>query len=162
MILADQLKTIRSHQSEPPVNVVRIAKNFGIKVYRSRPGKWPGSLSGVLRRDPDDNEKFQIYTNGDHHIHRRRFTIAHEIAHFILHRDLIGTGIRDDALYRSGLSNRLEAEANLLAADILMPWHLLKSFEQESSTIKSLAEIFKVSKDAMSIRLLGIPYRMAD
>lgn len=59
-----------------------------------------------------------IYVNKGHHVNRRRFTTAHEIAHFILHQDFIGDGIADDGLYRSKLSNAMEAQANKLAADI--------------------------------------------
>ena len=47
---------------------------------------------------------YAIFVNkGDRYKTRQRFTIAHKIAHFILHREAIGDGIVDDALYRSGL-----------------------------------------------------------
>ncbi|MCV5491602.1 ImmA/IrrE family metallo-endopeptidase, partial [Escherichia coli] len=54
---------------------------------------------------------------------RRRYTLAHEIAHFLLHRHLLRDGITDDVLYRSSQSSQIEAEANRLAADIIMPMH---------------------------------------
>ena len=158
MIMSDQLKIINTSQLKAPVQTVPIAKRLGLKVYRSKPNVWPSDLSGLLRKAPDDPKKFNIYVNGDHHVHRRRFTIAHEIAHFVLHRDLIGRGISDDALYRSGLNNSVEAQANRLAADILMPWHLIDPYiENGISDIGVLADTFKVSKSAMSIRM-GVPY----
>jgi predicted transcriptional regulator len=44
-----------------------------------------------------------------------------------------------------------------MAADILMPWHLLRPIlDRGESDIASLAERFKVSRDAMAIRL-GVP-----
>jgi Zn-dependent peptidase ImmA (M78 family) len=74
-----------------------------------------------------------------------------------LHKARIGDGITDDALYRSGLSNKEEAMANKLAADILMPWHLINLvMDQGITTIPELAKSFHVSESAMSIRL-GIP-----
>lgn len=80
------------------------------------------------------------------------------MAHFILHRDKIGSGITDDGLYRSRLSNTIEVEANKLAADILMPWHLLNQrISPEVRSVEEMAEIFNVSKSSMSIRL-GVPY----
>lgn len=87
---------------------------------------------------------------------RKRFTIAHEIAHIIFHRDKIGAGLVDDALYRSRLSNTEEIEANKLAAQILMPWNLINQYMDANAAVQSLAEIFDLSDSAMAIRL-GIP-----
>ena len=164
MILAEMFAKIRRNQVKAPVNVLQIANALGLKVYRSRPGKWPRGLSGLIRRAPKKDDKFAIYVNGDHDERRRRFTIAHEIAHFVLHRHLIGDGIYDDALYLSGLSSDVEAQANELAADILMPWNLIDKVldSVETINIESLADRFQVSNDAMAIRLLGVPYRKPD
>ncbi|HCM3005245.1 TPA: ImmA/IrrE family metallo-endopeptidase, partial [Klebsiella pneumoniae] len=93
---------------------------------------------------------------------RQRFTLAHEIAHFLLHRDRIGDGITDDILYRSKLSDFMEVQANRLAADILMPGHLLekKLLEltqtvelRDEQKIERLAEVAGVSTTAIKIRL---------
>ena len=106
---------------------------------------------------------YAIFVNNNHHTHRRRFTIAHEIGHFVLHGDLIGDGIAEDYLLRAdGFPNRIETEANKFAASLLMPRHLMIDYQiQGILSIPELAKIFNVSKDAMSIRLLGIPYRQA-
>lgn len=154
MTLEDAINLIRSYQLKAPVQVVPIAEVFELEVYRAN--GWPDDISGMIKRGKSG--KYQIYVNAKHHVNRRRFTIAHEIAHFICHKDFIGDGIVDDALYRSKLSNRLEAEANRFAADILMPWHLLvPSINEGNDDIEVLAEMFGVSKSAMSIRL-GVPY----
>ena len=60
----------------------------------------------------------------------------------------------DDALYRSGLSNSIEVQANKLAADILMPWTYLENdvIEYESD-VAALAERYNVSRAAMEVRL---------
>lgn len=154
MLFETQLEIIKSHQATAPVHVVPIAEALGIQVF-SVPN-WPDNLSGMIRREDD---ACKIYVNKDHHPHRRRFTIAHEIAHYVLHRDLIGDGIADDALYRSTLSNKIESQANSFAADILMPWHLLNPVLRNIDNISQLAEMFQVSKSAMSIRL-GFPYEI--
>lgn len=152
------LGIIREHQESPPIPVIRIAHQLGAKVYKAK--NWPSTTSGKVCRN---NKKggsggYVIYTNAKHPEVRRRFTIAHEIAHMVLHPDLIGDGIRDDALYRSELSGTVEAQANRLAADILMPWHLVNAaVEDGADSVDELAAIFKVSKSAMSIRL-GVPY----
>ncbi len=70
-------------------------------------------------------------------------------------------GVVEDALLRAdGLTNKIEAEANRFAADLLMPWHLLRQLQAQGVTsVENLAVNFEVSQDAMSIRLLGVPYR---
>lgn len=151
--ILDRMEIIRANQSELPVSVTRIAREFGIRVFKS--SGWPDKLSGLIRKNQG---KYEIFVNGQHPLVRRRFTIAHELAHFILHRDEIGNGITDDVLYRSGLSNKMEKEANQLAADILMPWKLLDPIlDSGESDIRKLADMFKVSPSTMSIRL-GVPY----
>lgn len=154
MTLEEQKEVIKRAQNQAPVPVVGIARELGLDVYAAR--NWPDTLSGMIKRADDGT--YDIYVNASHAKTRRRFTIAHEIAHYVLHRDSIGNGITDDALYRSGLSNRQEAHANRFAADILMPWSLLDSLIDNGTTdIVVLAGIFSVSRSAMSIRL-GVPY----
>lgn len=113
----------------------------------------------MIVRDPERGgaSGFAIYVNAKHSEVRRRFTIAHEIAHFVLHRDLISDGITEDALYRSGLSDAVEREANGLAAEILMPRHLVRSYVASGTrNAAELAEIFEVSQQAMEYRLANL------
>lgn len=158
MTVAEALNAIRSMQVQAPVKVVPIANRLGLEVYRMH--GWPDDLSGMIKKDKEygGGSGFAIFVNADHPNVRRRFTIAHEIAHFVLHRDHIGTELLDDALYRSGLSGPMEVAANKLAADILMPWHLLNEYLSNGvDSVAELAKIFDVSKSSMSIRL-GVPY----
>lgn len=145
---------ITRHQRTAPVRVGAIAADLGVKVLIS---DLPLSISGKLSRDPDDRSKWIIRVNRHEHKHRQRFTIAHEIAHYVLHRDEVGDELVDDTFYRSGLSERREFEANSLAADILMPWPLLRRLMQEGhTTSEELARALEVSPAAMHIRL-GLP-----
>lgn len=155
IVEADRI--ISAHQQTAPVETIEIAEALGIKVYKV--GNWPENLSAMIRRDPErgGHSGYAIYVNAKHPRVRRRFSIAHEIAHFALHRSLIGDGITDDALYRSTMSNSVEAQANRMAADILMPWHLIrKATDQGIDTVEALAKHFDVSKSTMSIQL-GVP-----
>ncbi len=149
---------LKRHQKEAPVQTVPIANEIGIDVYKTL--EWPNDLSGMIQKSEEyaGESGYAIFVNASHPETRRRFTIAHEISHFVLHRNLIGDGIKDDALYRSGLSSAVEAGANRLAADILMPWRLINSaIDKGIDRIDALAVHFNVSKSAMSIRL-GVPY----
>ena len=154
MTLVEIDKIIQKHQKNPPVKIFNLARALGIKVFKAH--DWENDVSGLIKRKWDGS--YVIMTNAKHSIVRRRFTVAHEIAHFALHRDLIGDGIADDALYRSSLGGSIERQANNYAANLLMPWHLINSeFEKGANSIEELAERFRVSKAAMSIRL-GIPW----
>lgn len=139
------------------MDVVAIAKELGANVWSMR---MPPNISGKIFRDPLNGgpSGFSIAVNQADHLNRKRFTIAHEIAHFILHRDRLENGdLIDDAMYRSGLSTREEVAANNLAAQILMPMELIqKLINQGTKDVPSLAEKFQVSQAAMKIRL-GIP-----
>ncbi len=153
----DKMEIIRRHQDAAPVQTVQIASDMGLKVWHVP--SWPDDLSGKIMKSADygGDSGYAIFVNKNHHVNRRRFTTAHEIAHFVLHEQYIGDGIADDGLYRSRLSNSMEAQANSLAADILMPWHLLnKHLDWGVGDVATLAKTFNVSKSAMSIRV-GVP-----
>ncbi len=159
IVRADQI--ISAHQRSAPVQTIDIAEALGIKVYKA--GNWPDNLSAMIRKDDErgGSSGYAIYVNSKHARVRRRFSIAHEIAHFALHRNLIGDGITDDALYRSTLSSAVEVQANRMAADILMPWHLIReATESGINTVEALAKHFDVSKSTMAIQL-GVPYEAA-
>lgn len=149
----NEYEIIRKHQEKAPVDVLAIARDLEIEVFED--DELPSKMSGLLSGDDDG---YYIIVNAKHHPNRQRFTIAHEIAHFVLHRDSIGDGIQDNALYRSHLSGRQETEANKMAADILMPWELIDEIIENSKrpTVEGLAKKLRVSRGAMSIRL-GVP-----
>lgn len=153
----EKLNVIQQHQTNAPVQTVALADQLGLKVWHVP--NWPDDLSGKIVRSDDQGGQsgYAIYVNGNHPVNRRRFTTAHEIAHFILHSEFIGDGIVDDGLYRSRLSNAMESQANKLAADILMPRFLLNQHIANGVTsVAELAQIFQVSESAMSIRV-GAP-----
>ncbi|RYD94539.1 MAG: ImmA/IrrE family metallo-endopeptidase [Sphingobacteriales bacterium] len=151
---------IADHQDVAPVRLSELAKAFGVPVKAATLA--PG-ISGEIR--PDENG-FVIRINRHDPAKRQRFSVAHELAHFLLHADQIGTGISDDVLYRSSLSDRREAQANRLAADILMPDDLVRQQVEAAhekgvgDLVLFLAEEFAVSEAAMRIKLdqLGIAY----
>ncbi len=102
---------------------------------------------------------FKITINKHEPKHRQRFTLAHEIAHYLLHHDLIGVGLTDNVLYRSKLTDAKEAEANRLASDILMPKPLLRDWVKDcgesraADYISRASAAFGVSEDAMRVSL---------
>ena len=137
---------------EAPVDLLAMARALGLTVQMDAP--MSPDLSERIRHGGNGPAGFHIEVNGAHSPNRRRFTLAHEIAHFLLHRDLIGDGIDDTALYRSRLSDQTEVEANRLAADILMPAALLRDiYRAGARSLAGLSATFQVSEEAMRIRL---------
>jgi len=98
------------------------------------------NVSGELRRL--DNGGYKISVNGKEHPFRRRFTMAHELAHFYLHASLVGKGTDDNKVYKSTSDGRFynqniekkhEYEANSFAIFILMPEHLIERWIDENA-----------------------------
>jgi Zn-dependent peptidase ImmA (M78 family) len=147
------LQILRQFTNETPVKVGALAAALGLRVVLA---SLPMNISGLIQ--PDD-QGFVVKINRFESKERQRFTIAHEIAHYLIHRDRINAGIVDSVLYRSKLSSRMEAEANRLAADIVMPSDAVNAAMQNygntvgENGIAELAEQFGVSKQAMAIRV---------
>ena len=150
--------------SKPPVPVETIAELLDLKV-RLEP--FEGEISGCTIRRGD---KAIIGVNSLHHPNRQRFTIAHEIGHFFLHKGeqiIIDRGFRvnfrDDESGKA--ENPEEIEANYFAAELLMPTDLLvqdlkgKIIDvEDDSIIRELAEKYRVSPQALSYRLVNVGY----
>jgi len=151
------MQILAKYHSNAPVNVLGIAKELGLTVWGM---DLLPNISGKIFRDPQNGgpSGFSIAVNSAEPIVRQRFTIAHEIAHFLLHRSQLEKGdLVDDAMYRSGLSSAEEAAANKMAAHILMPFSLINSLVSSGVTdVTDLAARLQVSQTAMKIRL-GIP-----
>ena len=151
--LADFWEVVKKWQGDIPVDVAGLARACGARVFKA--GFENENVSGMIRRE--DGE-FVIYVNREHADVRQRFTIAHELAHLILHQPQIGDGVTDDAMYRSKLSSFVESEANAMAGEILMPReHVARMRTDATQSIETMAVAFNVSTHAMSVRL-GIPY----
>ena len=144
------------YKSEVPVRLGALAAELGLEVFKStlRPG-----ISGLIEPSASASSGYRIKINRHEIVERQRFTLAHEIAHFLLHRFEIGKGVVDDTLYRSALSSRKEVEANKLASQIIMPLPSVRLADEELShlpvdeKVETLAKRFRVSQQAMRIRL---------
>lgn len=157
MIPAEVQAVLDDAIKSTPVDVQAAARRLGVKVYSA---KLAPKVSGVLLRDPSYGSEsgFVIFVDRDEPAVRQRFTAAHELGHFALHKDSVGDRNEDNYLLRSeGMSNRQEVEANRFAADLLMPMDLIhKKMKEGVTSVKDLARAFNVSPTAMSIRL-GLP-----
>ena len=145
---------------KPPVPVELVADHLGVQVDEFDLGC---DCSGVLIRQED---RAVIGVNRFDHPNRRRFTIAHEIGHYVLHEreTYVDTGYRvnfRDLDSGSGTKSE-EIEANRFAAALLMPESMVRrafddlAFElagTKDDELSALAELFGVSTQAMAYRL---------
>jgi len=155
---AEVLETAGIHRA--PVDVERIASKLGAQIEFE---KADDEISGALFRLAIP----VIGVNSTHPLNRQRFTIAHEIAHLVLHNDSAHTDYRN--VVSSQATDPKEIEANKFAAAILMPEYLIrKSVAKrtkplDESAIRRLSVVYRVSAQAMALRLtnLGIAVDMS-
>jgi IrrE N-terminal-like domain len=151
----EQTAIIAQFQREAPIDITAMANGLGLIVYDDYE-LGPG-ISGMIQQDlsGESPSGYVISVNANEHYNRRRFTVAHECAHFLRHRDKIGDGIFDDAMYRSEkMNSQEEFEANNTAAELLMPRRLVGEYVRAGlSDISGLAAKFQVSEAAMRVRM---------
>jgi Zn-dependent peptidase ImmA (M78 family) len=149
--------------SEPGLDVKRIAENRGAIVVEE-PNE--NDFSGFLFRSSDSSPIIGV--NANHAPTRKRFTIAHELGHLLLHSksgvhvDQAIVQMRD-ATASAGVDED-EMEANRFAAELLMPRSFLERdlealgpiHADDERAIASLAKKYRVSPQAMAIRLSAL------
>lgn len=134
------------------LDVEKVANSMGIEVVKE---KLKDNISGKLEINGDDA---RIVINAEHSRQRQRFTIAHELGHYILHRKEQNT-FEDVIFFRGKDMTNIEYSANKFAGDLLMPEDKVR--ERISSGIKDLRELssyFDVSVAAMRYRVVNLGY----
>jgi Zn-dependent peptidase ImmA (M78 family) len=152
-MMPDPMTVIATHWDSTPVPINQIIRDIGVPLsYEAL----DDNISGYIERRDGG---YRIVVNSSHAKTRQRFTAAHELGHYIYHRDLLGEGVGDNRAYRTEGTNRPNAnirpiherQANSFAANVLMPRHRLVAVTGE--TTAALAARFGVSQAAMKIRL---------
>jgi hypothetical protein len=153
---------------ELPIPVRDIARRRAQIVER----EIPGDISGMLIPIEGANEWIIVVAKHENEI-RKRFTIAHELGHLVLHSYTTphadrGYKLRDA---RSSDGSILEEiEANQFAAELLMPercvieeiraeglnYDLSIESEEADAKIGRIARRFQVSRQAMVIRISSL------
>lgn len=150
-----------------PVNLEAIAAHLNAQVVLEHLDR---AVSGMLYRD---DEHVVIGVNAAHTERRRRFTIAHELGHLVLHKgrplvvDHVRVNFRD--ANSSAATDQEEIQANAFAAAVLMPRDSLIGFARpalqkvqpggEAAVVRDLSDGFEVSEQAMEYRLINLGLR---
>lgn len=102
-------------------------------------------ISGLLVVCGDvDKESMTIGFNADKPWCHRRFTIAHEIGHIMMNHTCSGN---------TNDKSHNETEANNFAAELLIPTKLIKEDFKKFQNIPELSKLYRVSGEAMAIKL---------
>lgn len=145
-----------------PVKVGSIANALGLNVYLTN--DLPPNTSGSIVHEKDGN--YSIYVKEGQSPQRQRFTIAHEIGHFVEHGDELNPGQeiispltkKPPVLHRkekeaiSVDDKSKEKEADDFAANLLMPEVEFKKVWDKANTLSEVASYFGVSQMAANIR----------
>lgn len=127
-----------------------VNKLFHIEIEEADLGR---DVSGFLERI---DSKWKIYLNRFESESRKRFTIAHELGHFVCHREKYsGGGITtpDQVFFRDDTLSDEEKEANDFAANLLMPEDIFREqVKAGHRKIIDLAARFKLSTAAIKYR----------
>jgi len=157
---------------DPPVPIEKIVRDLGLEVIYE---ELPYDTSSVLIRQPEGRKVIGV--NSRHAPTRRRFSLAHELGHALLH---LPEESSDDGeamvsrplqiLFRDGMAgqgiSKVEIDANVFAASLLMPKDVVtlrfgKSWRQDQNRkideiVGEMAEQFDVSTQAMQYRLINL------
>ena len=138
--------------NELPIDLEKLVKKLGIRLKEE---SLDDDISGELYRDQKDGS-WVIVVNSNQTEARKRFTIAHELGHYVLHRNESDV-FEDEIFFRSDEKDLSEYQADNFAAELLMPKELFTgALNEKGCTIETLAKKFGVSYVATRIRLSNI------
>ena len=117
----------------------------------------PKGIDGAILNIPGKGTVVAI--NKAKPFNRIRFTLAHELGHIFLHHDKRDIYEREGSQDLEGVTDdempscapAKETEANIFASELLIPLEHLKRYAKQGYDLDKLAEIFQVSRHAMSI-----------
>lgn len=149
-----------------PINLKSVAKKLNLQIEKIHFSN--EQISGVLKINTNAGVPV-IAVNTSQSETRQRFTIAHEIGHYILH-NIQDLHVDSNRVYfrnerSSHASNIEEIQANQFAAELLMPTHLLIDDLAKISNLseenlieysEKLSKKYKVSSQSMLIKISHI------
>jgi Zn-dependent peptidase ImmA (M78 family) len=160
-LLLEENKIVR-----PPVPIDKLIRRKNIEIVFKR---FEDPSSGFILINPNTRNPV-IGVNSKHSETRQRFTMAHELGHFILHKHS-GIHVDEDDFFvrfrdeNSGLGTEPEErEANAFAAELLMPRQFVEAdvrtrqrFSMLDETgLRDLAKRYGVSLQACMLRLVNL------
>ena len=134
----------KSAIKNPPIRINELVSHLK-QDYELIVKEWllSDEVSGFLIQEKDFSA---IAYNKNHHVHRQRFTVAHEIGHLLLGHINFSSDNKPN--------EDEEKEAQIFASELLMPLDLLKNdLKSGCIDMDELAKKYWVSKEAIGWRI---------
>lgn len=141
--------------NQPPIPIIQLTMDYGLSIQFFTPSiAEQSTLKGVSGIIIPDQKLIKINNEDDprHQI----FTIAHELGHWLLHKNHLLENPEIGILFRrpiGGETDPIEQEANCFAANLLVPKSMLLNYLKYTKDEGKLAEIFNVSRQVIGYRL---------
>ena len=150
-------KISKDAQAALPVDVEALVGWKGLRLESDK--EWPVEL--CARYYPEER---LIVVNGDHIRERQRFSVSHELGHFVLGHEAVEldhflASIYGDENETFIVEGDLEKEANAFAAELLMPRQWVKSVaagREGRELVEVVASRCAVSSSAAWYRLMEL------
>lgn len=127
-------------------DVFSLAEKTGIKlIYRNDFVKLRGMYAVILKN------RF-IFLNSNLSEEMMKITLAHELGHDVLHRDLAALGVLRDYMIID-MKLRPEYEANLFAAEFLIDDESILELSKEGMDIFSASKILSTDPNLVSLKM---------
>lgn len=165
--MSSKFTEIAKRHLGPPVNIEAIIRAMGIELDKK--AELDDEIAGQLAKLPEG--KFKISINKADTYYRQRFTMAHELGHYLLHAHLIGDGVDDSKAYRSvptgqfyneAITRHEETQANQFASRLLLPKSVVTTLAYPGATIKEISVKLQASIPATQIRLAALGYNVVN
>lgn len=112
-------------------------------------------ISGKLEYKDDS---WIMSVNSEHPEVRQRYTLGHELGHYLNHRDSVKS-FEDTVYFRNKQKSSMEYMADQFAARLLMPENDVNELVKSGvKTVKEMAARFGISLEAMKYRLEQLGY----
>ncbi|HUX22353.1 MAG TPA: ImmA/IrrE family metallo-endopeptidase [Spirochaetia bacterium] len=145
-----------SKQLAAPIDLERICRLLGFQYIEVQ--HFPASLSALCIEQ--EGTKYAA-VNGSHHPHRKRFSLAHELGHWVLghtrsySQSAVSIDNPPDPHELNRASQQEESEANEFAGELLVPLTQLKSELSKGKNLEQLSSHFNVSTQVVTIRMIA-------
>ena len=140
----------------PPVDLQPVLAHLGFEYHLV---DFPDGVDALLVTTGDGRRVAGV--NRNHHPHRQRFSLAHEVGHRLLGHQVtyysadISIDNPPERIDHRREPKRFETEANIFAGEMLVPLSMLKTAHAKSQDLESLSKVFFVSTQVISIALMS-------
>lgn len=132
--------------NNPPVPIYELIEIYGLSTYVANFDN--AEVAGYL----DFDQKRIVLSKKDND-RRQTFTAAHELGHWIMHRNYVEENEDIRGVYRKPIgseTDKFEIQANSFAANLLVPDKMLLLYLNLSD--QEISDIFKVSRSVIGFR----------